>query len=178
MSIPLRELLTLDSEAFVKAAYRLVLGREADAEGFDNHVSRLLMGVDRVALLYDMAQSPEARQGWGAYRDMSGLGDEAFVDALYMRLLKRRADPLGRQHYLEMVRAIDGRRRAIREIEASEEFAVRNAQLLAFRRQLRQLMDMEQKRRSWWRRLRSDPSRDRKLNQLLEVALASKQRKY
>jgi len=177
MNIPFREFLALDSEGFVKAAYRFILGREADAGGFDSHVSRLLIGVDRVALLYDLSRSSEARQGLGPYSDLSNLDDDAFAEALYLRLLKRRADPLGKLHYLEVIRKSDGRRGAIREMEASEEFAARNPQLLAFLRQFQQIMEVERRRRSWWRGWRGDQRRERKLNQLLEAVLTLKQRK-
>jgi hypothetical protein len=169
--MPFREFLALGSEGFVKAAYRLVLGREADPAGFDSHVSRLLMGVDRVALLYDLAESSEARQSLGAYSDLSRLDDQAFVEAMYLRLLKRRADPLGKNHYLDVVRKTEGRRRALREIEDSEEFSARNPQALSFLRQFQQVMRIERDSRSWWRRWRVNQRHERKLNMLLEAAL-------
>jgi Domain of unknown function (DUF4214) len=177
MMMPFREFLSLDSEGFVKAAYRFVLGREADPGGFDSHVSRLLIGIDRIALLYDLAESSEARQALGPYTDLSKLDDEAFVEALYFRLLKRRADPLGKLHYLGVIRGTEGRRSAVREIEASEEFAARNPQSLSFLRQFQEVMAMERRRRSRWRGLRGDRDSERKLNQLLEAVLTMKHRK-
>ena len=58
----LQELLGLHDEAFVRRAYQLVLGREADKGGLSHSVARLRDGDDRLAVLASLRLSAEARE--------------------------------------------------------------------------------------------------------------------
>lgn len=57
----LHELLTLHDEAFVRRAYQLVLGREADKAGLAHSVARVRKGDDRLAVLASLRFSNEGR---------------------------------------------------------------------------------------------------------------------
>ncbi len=66
----LDELLGLDDEAFVLAAYRTVLGREADQEGHAYYLRRIRNGIGKLHILGQLRNSKEART---RSIDMSGL---------------------------------------------------------------------------------------------------------
>src|SRR5687768_550653 len=58
----LEAITALRDRAFVEAAYRLLLGREPDAEGLAHAVHQLRSGtLDKVDILGDLRQSPEGR---------------------------------------------------------------------------------------------------------------------
>ncbi len=56
------ETLRLDGEAFVEAAYRIILGRTPDEEGRRHWLRVLQHGVDKLTVLAAMRASPEGRQ--------------------------------------------------------------------------------------------------------------------
>lgn len=49
-----------DRDAFVEAAYRLVLGRRADGAGATHYLAKLDAGLSRENVILDLARSPEA----------------------------------------------------------------------------------------------------------------------
>jgi hypothetical protein len=55
----LEEILELYDEAFVKAAYRSILGRAPDAGGLENYLSQVRAGVNKAQILRELAYSPE-----------------------------------------------------------------------------------------------------------------------
>lgn len=55
------DLWALHDEAFVRAVYRILLGREADESGLNNYLNSLRNGSRRVDILYSIANSDEAR---------------------------------------------------------------------------------------------------------------------
>ena len=55
------DLLGLHDAPFVGASYRVLLGRDADAEGMQFLRRRMLSGASREHLIWEMCQSPEAR---------------------------------------------------------------------------------------------------------------------
>jgi hypothetical protein len=97
----LKTLLTLDGAAFVRAAYRAVLGREADPPGEASYVAQLRDGRSKVVLLADMARSPEGQQN-GAV--VAGLRRAVFVRRL-SRLIHGRERPTRAQNLLAPVAA-------------------------------------------------------------------------
>jgi hypothetical protein len=64
------DLLALHGTPFVKAAYRTVLGREADPAGLAHYVELLRSGYSRSHILAALAGSPEARSSG---QDLPGL---------------------------------------------------------------------------------------------------------
>lgn len=56
------ELLALHDVGFVQAAYRLLLGREADDSGLASFVGQVRQGDDKAQVLWRLAQSDEGRQ--------------------------------------------------------------------------------------------------------------------
>lgn len=61
-SSSLEELLGLYDEAFVRRAYQMVLGREADRNGLIHSVARMRDGDDPLAILASLRFSPEGRE--------------------------------------------------------------------------------------------------------------------
>ena len=57
----LAELLALQNEDFVEAAYRTVLGREADPAGRSYYASRIRAGHSKLSVLYQLRNSRESR---------------------------------------------------------------------------------------------------------------------
>lgn len=55
------DLLGLHDAPFVGASYRVLLGRDADAEGMQFFRRRLLSGASREQIIWEMCQSSEAR---------------------------------------------------------------------------------------------------------------------
>jgi hypothetical protein len=68
--VSLATLLGLPPEAFVAAAYRRLLGREADRAGWQHAVAALQAGQRPIDLLADLASSDEGRQ---VRADLRGL---------------------------------------------------------------------------------------------------------
>ncbi len=68
----LETLLGYDDERFVHCAYRLLLGREADAEGLNNYVAEVRSGVPKQQIVMELALSPE---GTSRMTDVPGLGN-------------------------------------------------------------------------------------------------------
>lgn len=55
------QLLELEDEAFVRAAYQRLLGRPADIEGLDFYTRRVRSGLAKTLIVCEMASSPEGR---------------------------------------------------------------------------------------------------------------------
>lgn len=64
------ELLALEAEDFVHAAYHLVLGRAPDEAGLCYYVARLRIGYSKFSVLSELGTSHEAR-GWDALPALS-----------------------------------------------------------------------------------------------------------
>ena len=64
------EILELHDEAFVKAAYRSILGRTPDLGGLQNYLAQVRAGVNKAQILRELAQSPE---GVATTRGPSGI---------------------------------------------------------------------------------------------------------
>ena len=69
----LEEILELHDEAFVKAAYRSILGRAPDLGGLQNYLSQVRAGVNKIQILRDLAQSPEGVATTRAPRGMQHI---------------------------------------------------------------------------------------------------------
>ena len=67
-----KDLLRLDGEPFVQAAYLALLGRSADAAGLRHHLEQLHRGQAKSALLVGLADSAEGRQ---FNADLPGVDD-------------------------------------------------------------------------------------------------------
>lgn len=122
------DLLTLDGTEFVRAAYRCVLGREADPAGLRDYATRLAAGAPKLQLVADLRCDPEG-SAFGS--PMAGLDElvrqvqakaatsaaalsvdellvlsgEQFVRAAYIALFKREPDPEGLARYTDLLRS-------------------------------------------------------------------------
>ncbi len=67
----LRSLLTLDGSAFVREAYRAILGREADESGLQHYTQSVCEGTEKLEILRQLSQSPE---GANRGQRIRGLG--------------------------------------------------------------------------------------------------------
>lgn len=112
----LSELLACDHRIFVRHAYRILLGREPDADGAESYNRRLFAGASRIRMLRELAPSPEGEAfgarfaasaldhtecGWAHLRDSRG---SAFVAYAYQMLLGREPDDHGLRTYLTQLR--------------------------------------------------------------------------
>jgi Domain of unknown function (DUF4214) len=70
----LEEILELHDEAFVKAAYRAILGRVPDPSGLENYLSQVRAGVNKAQILRELAQSPEGVATTRGLRGMQHIG--------------------------------------------------------------------------------------------------------
>jgi FkbM family methyltransferase len=116
----LNDLLALSGESFVRAAYRILLGREADDQGLVHYRMQLALGFGKAAVLGDLASSREAtcrEQG----EDLMSLDGDSFIDAAYQRLLGRSPDPDGKSSYLASVQGGASKRGVFAAIRDSEE---------------------------------------------------------
>lgn len=82
--ITFTEVMRLYDEAFVKAAYLLILGRVADPNGLEYYAGRLRRGYSRISVLDQLTKSSEALEDW---KKQPGL-DEAIKRFRTSRRLK------------------------------------------------------------------------------------------
>jgi hypothetical protein len=84
--IHINQLIAFRGEAFIRAVYRSILGREADPEGFEYYTERVLRLHDKIQIVHDIASSPE-----GASRkiEIEGLQE-------LLRLYRPRKSRIGR----------------------------------------------------------------------------------
>lgn len=61
-TLSLQEILALDGEEFVRAAYAAVLNRATDRDGLTNYVAELNAGVSKISILWRLHRSTEGRQ--------------------------------------------------------------------------------------------------------------------
>lgn len=78
------------------------------------------------------------------------LSGEAFVRAAYRAALGREADDGGLRHYVQRLRAGDGKTSVIRDLLNSKEAQASNSQANTFREELRALLREEKARSAWW----------------------------
>ena len=133
-------LLALGDEDFVRQAYLLVLGREADPGGLDNYLVAVRSGADKAQLVSQLALSDEGRQ-----RHVNVPGLDKLVQAqplmgappLPQRVMRRLLGPLRgpSQEPLERaLRAIDNRLYRMEKTLAQQ-----NTSMAALAEQLAQL---------------------------------------
>jgi len=159
------QMLRLGGEAFVRSAYRAILARDPDPAGLHHYLSALRCGQRKTQILRSLAKSAEA-SARSSYLDLQHLSDEAFIDAVYQRILGRRPDPVGRAHYLTLLRKHRSRWRVIRNITKSPEALRHNADALAFKRHLEALIRQEGALRAWCRSRGRAGRLERRVNQL------------
>ena len=136
------KLVSLNDEDFLHEAYRLVLGREIDSTGLEGYRRKLAQGRSRQSVLVSLARSKEAKARF-APPALLELTDEAFVDAVYVRLLGRNADAEGMQHYVGQLRKHGDRMKVLRDIGSSDEARRHDLRGWAFRQDLEDLVRRE-----------------------------------
>ncbi|RVT94937.1 FkbM family methyltransferase [Sphingomonas crocodyli] len=149
--LSLSQVMSLPQEQFLQSAYLLILGRDIDQQGQIHYGERLRRsGISRRHVLVELARSREAlRRRSGA--DLDGQSDEAFIDAIYPRLLGRAADVEGQQHFLKRLRqgisratvmsdlrkSAEGRRHSAKFDDELETLVLRRTSLFGWRAWLR-----------------------------------------
>ncbi len=133
----LAQLLKLEGADFVRQAYWVVLGREADPTGLRDRVQQLEAGGAKSQVLADLHCDPEG-QAFGA--KLSGLDDwvklvqqqasvsdllmlhgDLFVMGAYVALFKREPDPDGFARYMALLRSGASRSFILMELFKSPE---------------------------------------------------------
>lgn len=142
------ELVALNDEDFLHEAYRLVLGREIDNSGLEGYRRKLAQGRSKQWVLAALARSKEVQARF-APPALLELPEEAFVDAVYIRLLGRNADAEGMRHYLEQLGRHGDRIKVLRTIGSSQEARRHDPVGWAFRRELDDLVRRESSLLGW-----------------------------
>ncbi len=147
----IEQLLAPDEEAFIRGAYRTLLGREPDPEGLGAYLEELRDGTPKIDLLAAIALSPEGRmraraQGEAAVetgeriralaapsaRSLEQLldyQDEQFVRCAYLAILGRAADREGLGHYVACLRTGESKMHILADFRRSGESRARDAHL-------------------------------------------------
>lgn len=131
----LDELYGLPPAEFVKASYRALLDREADHEGLSHYLTRMALGDSRLCVLRSMVKSKEYRL-LASCSDLRELGDDAFIEIGYRRILGRAIDDAGRLHYLDQLGSGKSRASVLKSLARSPEARMGMQPLLRLRRQI------------------------------------------
>lgn len=100
-----RQLLRLDDRAFVEQAYRLILGRSADASGRRNYLQELSKGIGRFDVLHALMESAEGQRVNAPLPVLRAMVERRRAERLpgvrhalrALRLARRRLEPASRQ---------------------------------------------------------------------------------
>lgn len=138
-----------DDESFVRAAYRTLLRREPDPDGYSQTVAALAHGATRDEVLAGILQSEEiwlrqnviacvqttlsgnqrrkltAQRWWLALRDLRRPDDRTFVRAAYRALLGREPDSDGCTQNVAALAGGAAREQVLSAILQSEEYQLR-----------------------------------------------------
>ncbi|WFT80313.1 glycosyltransferase [Methylobacterium sp. CB376] len=130
-------LASLKDELFVQVAYRRLLRRDADPGGLAAALSALRDGLSRAVFWRSLSESAEGRAARGRaasggraeiirLEQFEGEDDDAFVLALYARLLKRPSNEQERSAHLAFLRGGGSRDELVRSFLTSDEFITLN----------------------------------------------------
>lgn len=154
-------LFSLPAEAFVRAAYQLILGRAGDEGGIAHYATRLMAGDGRVSILRDLVTSPEGVRH-ARHDDLLTLDGSALVDQLYRRFLKRAPDTDGMAHFLSALEQHGDKHRLIDSIANSPEALASQSAERRLNAQIRALVASDNRTRPFWRRILHTRARARK----------------
>lgn len=159
----LAQLLSLEGAEFVRQAYWVVLGREADPTGLRDRVQQLEVGGAKSQVLADLRCDPEG-QAYGAQlpglddwvklvqqqasvSDLLMLHGDLFVMGAYVALFKREPDPDGFARYTALLRSGASRSFILMELFKSPEAREKSSDV----RDLVRAIDLYKKaqRKSW-----------------------------
>ncbi|NML45536.1 DUF4214 domain-containing protein [Ramlibacter sp. G-1-2-2] len=128
---------------------------------------RLAEGHGKAGVIYDLLRSPEgAKLAADSKEDTSHLGDEAFVDYSYRKLLGRAPDPGGRDYYVSRLKDGAARTWVYQHIDGSDEARERRERGLDFRGDLERLVQQQRRKRGWLARLSPLARLERRLAQI------------
>lgn len=161
----LDDVLRLYGSDFLRAAYKVVLGREPDNTGMNYYLGRLQAGYGKRSVLAQIACSLER-----ARRDewlLAIQDDRAFVTAAYQAILKRAPEPEGFQHHVNALAQGYERRQMLKDIDSSEEAKVLAVSRSQFEKELLALVEEESRARHWfWRWFGRYARLERQINRL------------
>jgi hypothetical protein len=115
------EMLKLYDEAFVRSAYKAILGRVADPGGLANYLSQVRAGVDKVQILAELARSPEGMKREPNVHGLRQLIAEydrstsSILVRIFRRLTKASTEPAQRQ-----LRIVDNRLYLVEQVIATQ----------------------------------------------------------
>jgi hypothetical protein len=117
----IEEILELYDEAFVRSAYKTILGRVADPGGLANYLSQVRAGVDKVHILVELARSPEGMKRAPNVRGLQQLvaeydeGTSSILMRIFRQLIKASTEPVERQ-----LRIVDTRLYLVEQVFAKQ----------------------------------------------------------
>ncbi len=90
---------TMTAGDYVRALYRLCLGREPDDRGLEHWSSTLTASGDPTLILAALLETPEANRHLAQREGISGETAATYVRAIYRLALGREPDPRGLEHW-------------------------------------------------------------------------------
>jgi len=163
-ALSLADMCALPPQHFIRAAYRTLLGREADTSGASHYLGRMALGDSRTDILRDIVKGREYKSR-ARHEDLMGLGDDEFIELAYRRVLGRAADGNGKRHYLERLQDGKSRARILNDLAGSHEARARTDPTLRLRDEIERFVIRRHGIRKWLRGFRRSPSA-RRISQL------------
>jgi hypothetical protein len=117
----IEEILKLYDEAFVRSAYKAVLGRVADPGGFANYLAQVRAGVDKVHILAELARSSEGIKREPNVRGLQQViakyhrSTSSILVRIFRRLTKASTESVERQ-----LRIVDNRLYLVEQVIARQ----------------------------------------------------------
>lgn len=159
----LLSLLHLDGADFVRQAYRVTLGREADPTGLRDRVRFLDAGGSKSQVLADLRCDPEGQaygstlpglddwiklvQQQASVWDLLALNGELFLIGAYVALFRREPDAHGLARYLELLQSGASRTFVLMELFSSPEAREKSINVRGLPRAIAQYKKAQ--RKSW-----------------------------
>lgn len=165
--LTLDELLALPTEAFVHAAYKVLLGRRGDESGVQHYVAQLMGGAGRNSILRVLANSAEGRRR-ASHEDLFDLDGAALVNEVYMRFLGRVPDDSGMAFYLGQLQSSGDKAGLIAGLQHSPEARGFRQNEWNLASEIQLIVERENRAARSWKRFFRRKSRARETNILVE----------
>ena len=163
----------LSDEDFVKKAYEVIMGREADQSGVEFWTQKLQEGMSRDELIDNFLDANEFQELSQNYDIQVSDKVKDFVERFYTKALKRAGDPSGVEYWSKALKdSQKSAKEVAKEFFNSEEFKSRNLTDEEFIDVVYQTLmgrSADEAGKSYWlEQLQSGVSRDEMIDQFLK----------